>query len=205
MNAKFLKKRPESGEYIERAYSPRYYDDRWVLFEDDNYNEWVGIFGSGSFGCEKILLFPNTNVVLVIAKGEDYIVNINTGKLIYSNASCGNILNAFIVGVNDFILAWEYGNIYAFSSKKLLDKCGQFIDIDKIEFNYISNDIIKGEVHDCMDIFEIKIDLKNNKILKGNLIGTYDCPIPFRIKVTGKFKYFLEQLYYRINNFMIIA
>ena len=202
MNAKFLRKRPESGEYNEITFSPGYFDDRWVLFEDNNYNEWVGIFGSGQFGCDKILFFPNTTIVFIIAKGKAYVIDIEKGDLAYEHTCDENLTEVFLFGKRDIILTRGNLGVYYFTSKKLCDQI-DFPGIDRIIIKNQNNDIIKCEIYACMDIFNLEINLKTNSMNMGNKIGKYDYPDPKTSYYFFDFKSYFKRLYYKIKNVII--
>jgi hypothetical protein len=85
MPLELLAARPLAGTLRERHYdlSPR--DNTWVRFDDGRGGEWAGVFGNhgGSYFCAAVP-FPDDDgrTVLVVARGEGYIVDSRSGILL---------------------------------------------------------------------------------------------------------------------------
>jgi hypothetical protein len=85
MSARLLTSKPVSGSIRERHYDVSAGDNTWVQFDDDEGDQWAGVFGNGGVSpyCAVLPFDDELNeAVLVIAGGQGYIVDTVTGTLI---------------------------------------------------------------------------------------------------------------------------
>ena len=138
-----LKNRPISGTYPEQWFDAQGQCTS-ILFEDDKYEKWLGIFGNSEFTqYSAVILFPVTSSVLIVAKGQGYVVDVNTKELRYKT-NCDYIVNAIQVPSQDLIIACDFTDLYAFSSKKELWRSDR-IASDGIELATAANRDVYGK------------------------------------------------------------
>ena len=214
MNCKILNEPPESGKYKEISYNVNPYDNFWVLFQDEEYNEWVGCFGVDGLGGKKVYQFIGTTKYFVIANSVYYTIDVNTCELIYSYTSHDPILNTIQVDNDDIIFAYGHGTIYAFSSSEFLDKfadAASIIDLEKIEIDYCSDEIVKGRVYENLEliyIYEFIFDLKVKKFASVKLISKYNYQDSININNSKMRKQssvidFLKRMFIKILNLYV--
>lgn len=158
MNAKLLEKRPFSGTFPEQWYEA-IGECTFVLFENLDYVEWLGIFGNGGITkYSAAIQFPNSTSVLVIAHGEGYVVDNQTKKLRYKT-NCDYIVSAIQVPDRDLIFACDFTKLYAFSSEEQIWQSDK-IASDSIELGKISGGYVHGKAwqYSQWKSFTVKID-----------------------------------------------
>jgi hypothetical protein len=143
MKVKLLDHRPHSGEYTERWYDA-VGDCINVLFEDDEYNDWLGVFGSGGVGSlRRALIFPTTSTALIIAGGHGYVVNGNTGVLSY-RMDCDAWQDVVIVPGHDLIMGCDFTKLYGVTSNGLQWKSDR-VALDGILLKEVTPDYLIGQ------------------------------------------------------------
>ena len=83
LTANLMTKKPISGEYLERQFSCSVLINTWVLFSGKDFKSWVGVFGNGTAPYfSSIAKFDGTNIFLIIAGGQGYIIDAMDGRLL---------------------------------------------------------------------------------------------------------------------------
>jgi len=144
MKAMLVQKRPISSTYPEQWYEAK---DQctFALFEDDKYEEWLGVFGNGGITkYSSVINFPNTSSVLVVAKGKGYVVDLQTRDLRYQT-TIDYIVQAIQIPERDLIIACDFTKLYAFSSAKQLWQSDD-VASDGIELDKASENDVRGKV-----------------------------------------------------------
>jgi hypothetical protein len=119
----------------------------WVHFEDDEYEDWLGVFGRGDIVRERnfVVSFYTGGCALVSAWGRGYVVNVNTRTMVY-RTSCDMLVGAVAIPGRDLVIACDWTNLYAYSctaevwgSKRIAS--------DGIEFVDASSDTLTGRAY----------------------------------------------------------
>ena len=153
-----LESHPISGAYPERWFDARG-ECTFILFEDNNYEKWLGVFGNSQITrYSTVIPFSGTACVLVIARGQGYVVDVNMKELRYKS-SCGYIVSAIQVPSRDMIVACDFTDLYTFSSEKELWRSEQ-IAMDGIEFVKATNSEVQGKawIADHWQNFTLDVD-----------------------------------------------
>lgn len=82
MKAYLPKTRPLSGDYPEKWFGESTGDGVAVLFEDSQYDDWLGIFQKGEYGCSFAGLLGEKPFAFVIANGQGYVVDIDAKEIV---------------------------------------------------------------------------------------------------------------------------
>lgn len=144
MKTTLLDIRPLPGDYPEKHFNARGQCTS-VLFEDQNYQDWLGIFGNGGVTqYSAATLFSTTSAALIMAKGEGYAVDVNTKQLTYKT-KCDYLVDALQIPDRDLIIAYNFTNIFAFTSKKQVWDSGR-IASDGLKFEGIFASVVHGKV-----------------------------------------------------------
>ena len=141
MKAQLLKSPPISGTYDERWYDA-VGNCRWVLFEDENYEDWVGVFGQGDWTrFSTALVFSASMSALVVSCGKGYVVDVNSGELYY-HTECDSLVGAIGVPNRDLIIGCDFRYLYALTSKgQIWSEC---IAFDGIQLEQATPDGLLG-------------------------------------------------------------
>src|SRR6476620_10313185 len=81
--AEIIRERPASA--IPEVAFDAYGNCLWVLFEDDEYRQWCGIFGAGDLQYEGKLQKLSSIDFMVLVAGRLYRVDANCRKLIFAS------------------------------------------------------------------------------------------------------------------------
>jgi hypothetical protein len=168
MRATFLDAMPLSGDYPERSYQPTL-DCGWVLFEPPSEAAWVGAFGRGSFGCRQVLRCGETSVVLVLADGEPYLVNGETGELVSESIS-GEIMTAVSVPERDLVIAADNSSLVAIDSRGLVWK-SPLVAIDGIDLLETTSAEMKGHLHTEDGVRPFSLRFRDWRLVEGESRG----------------------------------
>jgi hypothetical protein len=115
MKTELLSLRPASGKHEEHWFDA--VDDCVsVLFEDDQHERWLGVFGSSGVAPSDLALAFEVGVAaLVLASGQGYVVDVNTRSLLY-RTNCDYLLDAVAVPRRDLVIACDCNRLCALSS-----------------------------------------------------------------------------------------
>lgn len=168
MNAKLLENRPLSGTFPEQWYEAMG-ECTFVLFEDLDYVEWLGVFGNGGITkYSAAIQFLNTTSVLVIAQGEGYVVDNQTKKLIYKT-KCDYIVNAVQIPARDLVFACDFTNLYAFSSKEQIWQSDD-IASDGIELGKVTGGFVHGKAWQYSQWYSFTVKVDDLSLELGKVI-----------------------------------
>lgn len=153
MDAILLKNRPPSGELDELWFDAQG-ETISVKFEDQDYLEYCGIFGGG-FGNRSDLAWFD-KFAFVISIGQGYIIDIAERKLIHKTKRDDLVA---VQGANfkDYFVAHCNMELYVYGTD-LIWTSGR-VSLDGIEFDEITNGVVKGRVRDFSDWAEFELDL----------------------------------------------
>jgi hypothetical protein len=170
MKAEILERRPLSGTYPECWYEAK---DQYtyVLFEDDLYEKWLGVFGNGRIvEYHAVVNFPTTTSLMVVGGGKGYVVDGNTRELHYQT-ECDYLSSAHAIPAKDLIIACDFTGFYAFSSEKQLWQSGR-IASDGIDIDVVSAEEIAGRLWLNGFWRGFKLQLENFSVEIGRVIET---------------------------------
>jgi len=144
MKATLLRSRPISGKYHERWYDARG-NCASVLFEDNEYQEWVGVFGKGGLvGFSVSIPFSTGSAAVVVAGGQGYVVDVNSGELKY-RTTCDCLVGASAIPNRDLVIACDHTNLYALTSTEQIWQ-SERVALDGIRFEHATREQISGSV-----------------------------------------------------------
>lgn len=170
MQATFLDHKPGSGEYPERSYDPTL-KCVWVLFEPESTEAWVGAFGVGGFGRRKVIRCGETPVFLVLAEGNPYLVNGETGDLV-SDPFAVDILAALPVPERDLIIGADNSSLFAITSGGLVWE-SPIIAIGGIDLLEATSDELQGQLWTEDGIYRFSLGYQDWQLTQGEAIEEY--------------------------------
>jgi hypothetical protein len=182
-SATLLTKKPMSGEYLERQFSCSARKNAWVIFSGEDFKPWIGVFGTGdvSFFCGTAQ-FYGTNIFLIIAGGQGYIVDVKEGQLLRRTSwdysySCITVPKRPFVLVADNIGVWACyidKDIDAIVGKRSVIDFDRFgaklpppppeddrIALDGIVFDTVSDAFLSGKAWWSIAWCNFRIDLND--------------------------------------------
>lgn len=110
---------PESGSVPERRFDAVGHCT-WVRFVSDDLSEWAGVFGHGGIvGHRKAVMFGDGRTAMVIAGGQGYVVDAQTGEL-HQKTDCDCFCDAVSVTGREFVIACDFTDLYAISKSGLV-------------------------------------------------------------------------------------
>ena len=143
MKAKLLSKRPMSGKYKEHWFDA-VNDCISVLFEDGEYQDWLGVFGCSDIVQNSVVVpFSVGTAIHVVAGGKGYVVDVNTRSLSY-HTPCDWLVDAIAVPGRDLVIGCDYTRLYALSSSEQLWQSDR-IALDGIQFLTSAQDHLVGQ------------------------------------------------------------
>lgn len=169
---------PISGTYPERRYDAMG-PCTWVLFNNEAGNEWVGVFGStGLANFSAAIAFGDDlgRTVLVIARGQGYVVDAVTGALIrktpwdYSYAALTVLERDFVV-VADVCEIWA---TYRDRDVPAVPAEGHFagdpnrVALDGILFDEATRDELTGKLWDGGGWYSFRLHLDSMRVERGS-------------------------------------
>jgi len=130
----------------------------WIRFLDNSYIEWCGIFGHGIGTINNDVSVNDAGQAFVIAKGQGFIVDVNSRNLLHKTEDDG-LITVISIPECDIFVTCTYTYLYAYSPKGLLWESDK-ISVDGIKFIIADNRILKGQVWNLDDWvdFSLKID-----------------------------------------------
>ncbi|KLN61001.1 hypothetical protein WH96_11295 [Kiloniella spongiae] len=165
MDATILKNKPMSGEYREHFFNSPKGETTTVLFEDNNYEEYCGIFSGGDIQESKVVV--NEGIAFVLAKGKGYIFDVNKRAIIYhtehsylTDVLSGNTPNVFVASTFTELIVYQ--NEESWISKR--------ISSDGINLREVANNILYGQVFNFFDWVPFTLNLETYE---------YDCEWEF--------------------------
>jgi hypothetical protein len=189
ITANLMTEKPISGEYLERQYMCSTGTNTWVLFSGACLTPWVGVFGNGVagyFSC--IAQFYGTNVFLIIASGQGYIINATDGRLL-RRTKWDYSYSCLTVPERSFILVADNSKVWACylekdvfatvkkpwftsfdeSGKRLPPEPREFcqIALDGLVFDNLTDNKLLGKAWWLSGWYDFQIDLKDMKASIG--------------------------------------
>jgi hypothetical protein len=189
ISANLMTEKPISGRYLELPFTCSSKTNAWVLFSGEGFAPWIGIFGDGSVSFfSGIARFNGTEIFLIIAGGQGYIVDAREKRLLRQTSwsysySCCTVPDCSFVLVADTQEVWACSidnDVFARARVKetwfkSFDKHGNRIPPSPKEFYEIALD---GIILECVtnisasgkawwgeDWHSFKIDLKDMSAL----------------------------------------
>lgn len=115
----------------------------WVRFVPDDLTEWAGVFGNGGIvSHRKAVLFGDERTAMVIAGGQGYIVDAQTGEL-HLKTDCDCLCDVVAVPGREFVIACDFTDLYAVSKNGVVWRSPQ-ISRDGIEFDSATETSLSG-------------------------------------------------------------
>lgn len=132
----------------------------WILFEDDDFREWCGIFGAGELHYEGKLQRLNNGDYSVLVAGRLYRVNVNSRTLVFASEE-RMLTDAIYVPQRDLMIACDFTNLfgyYADGTKWRSDR----VALDGISLDRVDNDSVHGffeaDVNEFVPPFTLYLD-----------------------------------------------
>lgn len=163
-SAEVLRFRPISGTFPEIPFDA-HGNTTWVKFTDDNFVEWVGVFGGGINSSSVVTCSSETPHAFVVSAGQGYFVDINSRTVILKTRS-NQIASALFVPRSNSVVACDWTNIYILGLDGSIWDSGR-VSYDGIGFTGISEGQVTGRVNDLSDD-GVEFRLRLNPI-------SYDC------------------------------
>lgn len=155
MYAKLLSYLPISGT-IEELHFYSDEDSVCVLFEDNNYDEYCGVFGGG-FGNKSDLAIKD-NIAFIISNGQGYIFNIDN-RLILHKTKCDHLVNVISFENEIKFVACSFTNIYIYNSELIWQS--NRVSSDGIIFEKVEKDHLYGKIYDFTKWVDFKLNLNS--------------------------------------------
>ena len=135
----------------------------WVLFEDDEFRTWCGIFGAGELHYEGKLQHLTNDDYFVLTRGRLYRLNANTRSLVFASEE-RMLTDAIYVPSHDLVIACGFTNLfgyYADGTKWRSDR----VSFDGITLDRVDDDSVHGFVDDLNEVgTPFKLYLKGMRI-----------------------------------------
>ena len=145
--ADIIRERPVSA--IPEVAFDAYGNCLWVLFEDDEYCQWCGIFGAGDLHYEgKLQNLKNDEFMLLVA-GRLYRVAVNDRSLRFASEE-RMLTDAVYDGQRDLIIACDWTNLLCYNVNGLKWRSKR-VSFDGITFERVDEDCVYGTVNDLSD------------------------------------------------------
>jgi hypothetical protein len=145
--AEIIRERPASA--IPEVAFDAYGNCLWVLFEDDEYRQWCGIFGAGDLQYEGKLQKLSSIDFMVLVAGRLYRVDANCRKLIFASDE-RMLTDAVYDSKRDLIIACDWTNLLCYDSHGLKWQSNR-VSLDGISLDRIDEDCVYGTVNDLSD------------------------------------------------------
>ena len=142
MKAKLLSKRPVSGLYSEEWFDT-IGDCDSVLFEDEDYQDWLGVFGRGRIvKFSTAILYTVGSTALVIAGGKGHVIDVNSRELKF-RTTCDHLVGAIAVPERHLAIACDFTHLYALTSTEETWK-SERAAMDGIRFGHVTPENLSG-------------------------------------------------------------
>jgi hypothetical protein len=145
--AEIIRERPASA--ISEVAFDAYGNCLWVLFEDDEFRQWCGIFGAGGLHYEGKLQRLRNDDFLVLVAGRLYRVTANDRKLRFASDE-RMLTDAVYDHKRDLVIACDWTNLLCYDSNGLKWRSKR-VSLDGISLDRIDDDCIHGTVNDLSD------------------------------------------------------
>jgi len=145
--AKIIRERPASA--IPEVAFDAYGNCLWVLFEDDEYRQWCGIFGAGDLHYEGKVQRLRNDDFLVLVAGRLYRVAANDQKLLFASEE-RMLTDAVYDHKRDLVIACDWTNLLCYDSNGLKWRSKR-VSFDGISLDRIDEDRVHGTVNDLSD------------------------------------------------------
>jgi hypothetical protein len=195
ISAQLMTNKPILGEYLELQFSSSALTNTWVLFSGGNSKPWIGVFGNGHVSqYTGIARFNGTNIFLIIARGQGYIIDALDGRLLRRTTwdysySCLTVPEHSFVLVADTTEVWACytdRDVFAKLEKPYFtsfDKYGHQIlpeprelhkiALDGIIFEGVMNNYLSGKCWWGQDWQGFRIDLEDmNAVIEKGIISS---------------------------------
>lgn len=189
MKVTLLGSPPISGSVLERHFDVSAGTNAWVQFDNDEQGTWVGVFGSSGltrFNAVAPFADDGGRTVLVIAGGQGYVVNAQSGELLrrtpwdYAQA-------AFVVPGRDFILVADDTRIWAADRSRdryawRRDRAWYDTDdlspprrvsLDGIIFDEMTGQELSGKVWEMDGWYGFRLGLDDLEFTRGGLVSPH--------------------------------
>jgi hypothetical protein len=186
-SAELLTAKPVSGSIRERQYDLSARDNTWVRFDDGRGGEWVGIFGNGAGDFCAAIPFPDDDgrTVLVIARGEGYLVDSRSGILLRRPRWGGDCWSALAAPGRDGILVAN--NMEIWLAGRTRDDYAVLADpppsvaqnpfrrhqvaLDGIIFENVTHGALTGVLYDADTWYPFRVGLDDMRCELGPALG----------------------------------
>jgi hypothetical protein len=187
MHVRLLTTPPISGTLKERRFDASARANAWVRFDDEEGEEWVGVFGSSELS-PLYAVVPFTDdgghTVLVIAGGQGYVVDARSGSLI-RRTPWDYAHTASAVPDRDFVLVADVTMIWAADRAQdrtawRRDRAWYDYDVstpahrlalDGIVFDRVTADEATGKVWEMNGWYAFRLGLPHLEFVRGELLA----------------------------------
>ncbi len=172
MRVKILDKIPIAGQCPEVHFGQEFICARWIEFEDENYEKWVGCFSCPcDNGPDQVILDDQNQFALVIAGGQGYLLNIALRELLFQTEAYPLIESALYTRNPAYFLAGASYCIYVFDQQGLLKEIRPDNFIDGIQLHKQEGSKAIGVINsykydDCEVRFELDLESLTVQLLE---------------------------------------
>ncbi|MEZ6109871.1 MAG: hypothetical protein R3C99_02445 [Pirellulaceae bacterium] len=145
--AEIIRERPASA--IPEVAFDAYGNCLWVLFEDDDYRQWCGIFGAGDLHYEGKLQNVKNDEFMVLVAGRLYRVAANDRSLRFASEE-RMLTDAVYDRKRDWVIACDWTNLLSYDSNGLKWRSKR-VSFNGIALDRIDDDCVYGMVNDLSD------------------------------------------------------
>lgn len=171
---------------ISSTYCERHYDAvgicTWVLFEDEAGEEWVGVFGSAGLASSSAVASFGDDLgrtVLVIARGQGYVVDAVTGELFrktpwdYSHAVLTVPERDFVVvaDVTEIWTTYRDRDVPVVPTESMDLGQPDRVALDSILFDEATRDELTGKLWDMDGWYVFRLQFDSMRVERGPLLS----------------------------------
>ena len=118
----------------------------WVLFEDDEYRSWCGIFGAGNLLNEGQVELLNGGDCAVLVSGKLYRVDVNQ-RILRFRSEESELTDFLYVPARDWLVACNFIELFAYGRDGRIWSSGR-VSLDGIALQSADDDVVYGYVAD---------------------------------------------------------
>jgi hypothetical protein len=155
--AEIIRERPASP--IPEVTFDAYGNCLWVLFEDNEYCQWCGIFGSGDLSYEGKLQKLRGDDFMVLVAGRLYRVSANDRKLRFASQE-RMLTGAVYDAERDLVIACDWLTLLCYDSRGLKWRSKR-VSYDGITLDRVDEECVYGTVNDLTEdgaLFQLWLD-----------------------------------------------
>lgn len=127
----------------------------WIMFEDEEYAQWCGIFGAGTQRYEGKIIELSEGEFAILVAGKLYRVNANSKQLAFASEQ-DDLTDVIYAPDRDLLVGCDYTTLYVFGPQGLKWK-SERVSWDGIELVDVTDGRVNGFVLDLSNDVEGEI------------------------------------------------